>query len=146
MFSKLNGMKYLPVVSAVVLFSLVACKNGHQYDIKKSNDQYEKGKLSIEEIEKKNPERFLSVSASNRKNLLGQTVIKGTIFNNAKMIPYKDVEIKLFFYSKTATLLEEDHETIYETINPGGSQGFKSKYFAPKGTDSVALKVVTAKF
>ena len=138
-------MKYLPVILLASLFFSGACKNRPQYDIK-SNDKYEKGKLSLEEIEKKNPEQFLLVSGTHKKNMLGQTVVKGTIFNNAKMLQYKDVEIKLSFYSKTGTLLEEDHETIYESIHPGGSRAFKSKYFAPKGTDSVGLKVVTAKF
>jgi len=34
---------------------------------------------------------------------------------------------------------------IYETIAPGGISNFKTKYFAPKGTDSVAMKIVAAK-
>lgn len=144
-FPKFYRMKYLPVIFLISLFLLGACKSRPQYDIKTS-DQYEKGKLSVEEIEKKNPEHFLSVSGSNKKNLLGQTVVRATLFNNAKMMQYKDVEVKLSFYSKTGSLLEEDHETIYESIHPGESKAFKSKYFAPKGTDSVGLKVVTAKF
>lgn len=122
------------------------CKNSsNKFDIK-SKDQYEKGKASVEDIEKKNPVQFLSISGKNKKNLLGQTVVKATIFNNAKVVHYKDIEIKLHFYSKTGTLLEEDREVIYEEINPGGSTSFKSKYFAPKGTDSVSMKIVSAKF
>jgi hypothetical protein len=62
------------------------------------------------------------------------------------MVTYKDVEIKLFFYSKTGTLLEEDVETIYEEVHPGSSVRFKSKYFAPKGSDKLELKVMGAKF
>ena len=138
-------MKHLPIILLAGLLLLGSCGSKNKYDIK-ADDKYEKGKLSIEEIEKKNPERFLSVSGNDKKNLLGQTVIKGNIFNHAKMVPFKDVEIKLFFYSKTKTLLEEDTQTIYETINPGGTTNFKSKYFAPKGTDSVGMRVVTAKF
>lgn len=138
-------MKYLAVSILIFAFLLAACKGSNQYDIKNDN-AYEKGKLSVEEIEKKYPERFLLVSGTNKRNLLGQTVVKGTIFNNAKMVQYKDVEVKLSFFSRTGTLLEEDRETIYELIHPGGSAGFKSKYFAPKGTDSVGLKVLTAKF
>ena len=137
-------MKHLQIVLLATIFFLAACDN-HKYDIR-TDDKYEKGKLSVEQIEKKNPEHFLSVSGNDKKNLFGQTVIRGSIFNNAKMVPFKDVEIKLFFYSKTKTLLEEDLQTIYETINPGGSTSFKSKYFAPKGTDSVGMRVVTAKF
>ncbi len=124
---------------------IFACNNRHDYEIK-SNEQYEKGKSSVEEIEKKNPVRFLQAKGTDKRNLIGQTVIKGTIFNSAKMVHFKDIQIKLSFFSKTGALLEEDQETVYETINPGGSANFKSKYFTPKGTDSIALKVISAKF
>ncbi|MEO8770573.1 MAG: hypothetical protein ABI402_10825 [Ferruginibacter sp.] len=138
-------MKHLPIILLASLFFLAACSSQNKNDVK-ANDKYEKVKLSVEEIEKKNPERFLSISGNDKKNLLGQTVIKGNIFNNAKMVQFKDVEIKLFFYSGTGTLLEEDQQTVYETIYPGGKTSFKSKYFAPKGTDSVGMKVISAKF
>ncbi|RYF89313.1 MAG: hypothetical protein EOO03_06310 [Chitinophagaceae bacterium] len=112
----------------------------------KTADKYEKTKLSLEEIEKQTPEKFIAVAGSDKKNLLGQTVVKGKVTNNAKMATFKDVDIKLFFYSKTGVLLQEDQEMIYETIAPGATKSFKSKYFAPKGTDSIAMKVVSAKF
>jgi hypothetical protein len=62
------------------------------------------------------------------------------------MVAFKDVDIKLKFYSKTGTLLQEDQEMIYETIAPGNTVSFKSKYFSPKGTDSIALTVLSAKY
>ncbi len=58
---------------------------------------------------------------------------------------YKDVDLKLTFYSKTKALLETDKETVFEVLPPGQSKNFKTKYFAPKGTDSVALEVLGAK-
>ncbi len=112
----------------------------------KAADKYEKTKLSLEEIEKQTPEKFISVKGTDKKNLIGQTVVKGKIQNNAKMATFKDVDIKLFFYSKTGVLLSEDQEMIYETIAPGETKSFKSKYFAPKGTDSIGMKVVSARF
>ncbi len=130
-------------ILAMSVFLLSAC--GGKVDEKKVTDNYEKGKLTVAEIEAKNPEHFLGVSGSNKKNILGQTVIKGSIVNNAKMVSFKDIDIKLSFYSKTGVLLEEDHEVIYEVLSPGAGKNFKTKYFAPRGTDSVALKVITAK-
>jgi hypothetical protein len=138
-------MKHLWIILVVSGCLFTACNNSQKYDIK-NNDQYEKGKSSVEDIEKKNPGRFLTVSGSDKKNLLGQTVVKGSIFNNAKIVHYKDIELKLSFYSQTGTLLEEDQQVIYETVSPGGSASFKTKYFAPKGTDSVAMKVMSAKY
>lgn len=114
--------------------------------VAKGKDKYEQTKETLEETEKKSPTRFLSVSGHDKRNLLGQTVIKGTLTNSAKVVSYKDVDVELSFFSKTGALLEKDHEVIYETIAPGDSKNFKTKYFAPKGTDSVALKVIKAKF
>ena len=76
---------------------------------------------------------------------MGQTVVKGTLVNKASVATFKDVDIKLSFYSKTQALLETDNETEYMTLGPGESKDFKTKYFAPKGTDSVALVVLGAK-
>jgi hypothetical protein len=85
------------------------------------------------------------VSGHDRHNILGQTVVKGIVTNKATVASYKDVDVKLDFYSKTGTLLETDNETVYEIIGPGQSKNFKTKYFAPKGTDSVALMIMSAK-
>lgn len=108
-------------------------------------DKYEEKKESLEDMEKKDPVRFLSVSSHDKKNLIGQTVVKGTLKNKATVASYKDIEIELSFYSKTGSLLEKDTETIYETIAPGKDTDFKTKYFAPKGTDSVSIRVLSAK-
>jgi hypothetical protein len=97
------------------------------------------------EEEKKNPKSYLSVKAHDRHNLIGQTVIIGDISNNAGSTSYKDVDLQLLFYSKTGTLLEKDRETIYEVLTPGGSKHFKTKYFAPKGTDSIGFAILGAK-
>ncbi len=137
-------MKRLLVALLPAMLLLSAC-NGEKNE-KKAKDNYEKGKLTLEEIEQKSPEKFLVVGGKDKKNLLGQTVIKATIINNAKVVSYKDIDIKLSFYSKTGALLEEDHEVVYETVAPGASVNFKSKYFAAKGTDSVGFKVVSAKY
>lgn len=134
------------LIAPVILFVIVISScNSKDKGPEKTKDKYEQTKESLAETEKKNPQLFISVSAHDRKNLIGQRVIKGTISNSAKVCSFKDIDLELAFYSKTGTLLEKDHETIYETIAPGESTDFKTKYFAPKGTDSVALKVASAK-
>lgn len=109
-------------------------------------EKYENSKLSLEDIEKKTPGDFLTITGNDKKNLVGQTVVRGKIHNNAKIVTYRDVNVKLFFYSKTGTLLQEDQEMIYETIAPGTTTSFKSKYFSPRGTDSIAMKILSAKY
>jgi len=130
------------ILAGIFTLTLLSCSGDSE---KKAADDYEKGKISMEEVEQKNPKRFLTVSGSSKKNILGQTVIKGSVKSSAKIVSYKDVEIKLSFFSKTGALLEEDRETVYEAIAPGAEVDFKSKYFAPKGTDSVGFQVISAK-
>ncbi len=128
-----------------IVIAIAACNDKRDYDVN-TDKGYEKTKETLAEKEQKNPVSFLQVSGTDKKNLLGQTVVKGTVTNNAKIVTYKDVELLLTFYSKTGALLEEDHETVYEKIAPGVSKNFKSKFFTPKGTDSVAMKILSAKF
>jgi hypothetical protein len=134
-------------LSYLLLFSLlvlISCKDGKKTESMQI-EKYEQSKLSVEEAEKENPMKFLSVTSTDKKNIIGQKVIKGTVHNNAKIASFKDIDIKISFFSKTGELLEEDHEFIYEGIPPGGSVNFKSKFFAAKGSDSVSLEIVEAK-
>ena len=124
---------------------MISCDDKDNYDVKRDTN-YETNKAGLEEKEKKNPAAFLKVTGGQRKNLIKQTVVRGKLYNNARIVTYKDVNLKLSFYSKTGTVLEEDIETVYDNITPGGSISFKSKYFAPRGTDSVGIQVITAKF
>ncbi|MEP7143611.1 MAG: hypothetical protein ABI707_12105 [Ferruginibacter sp.] len=130
------------VLSSLLIFS--ACKNKAK-DAVAEKENYQKAKETLEEKEKKNPIAFLSVTSHDKHNLIGQTVTKGNIINNAKVCTYKDVQIELSYFSKTGTLLLKTNETVYDKIEPGKSAGFKTKEFAPKGADSVVIKVVGAK-
>ena len=138
-------MKRYFLIAYILCIAFTACTSSEQKE-KQSQDKYESSKLSLEELEKQSPVQFLSVTGTDKKNILGQTVVKGKVTNKAKMVTFKDVDVKLFFYSKTGTLLQEDQEMVYESIAPGTSVNFKSKYFSPKGTDSIAMKVVSAKY
>ena len=125
--------------------ALFSCNTGDEKNVATDKEEYEAAKQNLRDKETKHPELFLTVTGNDKHNLIGQTVVKGTIANKATVVAYKDVDIQLDFYSKTGTLLETDKETVYEIVAPGAAKNFKTKYFAPKGTDSVALKVLGAK-
>lgn len=131
-------ISFLIVVSSL----FVSCKS----DKKKNEpaDVYKKSKMTIEEIEKKDPLQFLSINAKEKHNLIGQTVVKGEITSKATAVTYKDITVSIRFISKTGAALEEDEEVVYEELKPGSSVDFKSKFFAPKGTADVKLKIVKA--
>jgi hypothetical protein len=137
--------KYLKIFIAlllVVALGAISCSDAAEQ--RADQNDYERGKESILKMEGKNPEKFLSVSSSYKKNLLGQSVVKGKIINTAKLASYKDVVIKLSFFSKTGALLEEDVETIYEKIDARQTKEFKSKFFTHKETSSVTVIVESA--
>ena len=140
-------MKKIVPLLIVLSIAFTACGGSDEKAAEsKAKDKYEQTKETLEQTEKKNPKRFLSVEGHDRKNLLRQTVIKGTITNKATVASYKDVDIEISYFSSTGALLLKDHEVVYESINPGATTNFKSKYFAPKGTDSVAMHIVGAKY
>jgi predicted methyltransferase len=129
---------------SLIGLSLIACnesKKEESFDKK----TYEVVKETLEEKEKKNPTRFIAANNRDRKNIIGQTVVIVNLTNNATIATYKDIALKLSFFSKTSVKLDEGNETVYETLKPGQTIKFKTKYFAPKGTDSVAVKVIGAK-
>lgn len=139
-----------PLATLLVFASLLTAASCGSSDKKakddpKTREKYEQKKESLGEDEKKNPSMFLAVDGHDKKNLIGQTVVRGNITNNAKVTTFKDIDIEISFFSKTETLLEKDKETIYEVLAPGENKSFKTKYFAPKGTDRVELKVTGAK-
>lgn len=132
---------FLALIFSTILFSC----NSDSATATTEKESYEKAKASMRAKEEKTPQNFLTAYSHDKKNLFGQTVIKGTLTNKASVAIFKDVNLKLSFYSKTKALLETDNETVFEVLHPGESKNFKTKYFAPKGTDSVAIAVLTAK-
>ena len=136
-------MKRISGIAAALLVFLISCNTGN--DVKSEQESYQLTKEQLLIKEQKNPAGFLLVSGNDKRNLVGQTVIKGKITNIATVAVFKDIDIQLSFYSKTKALLETDKETIFEKLNPGESKEFKTKYFAPKGTDSVSMVVLGAK-
>jgi len=130
------------LLSSIALILIISCNN--QNSESKSIDKYKTSKLTIEQIEQQHPLRFLEVAGKDKHNLIGQTVVKGDITNKATVVTYKDISISIKFISKTGAILEEDEEVIYDEVKPGGSINFKSKFFAPKGTDDVKMKIIKA--
>jgi hypothetical protein len=66
----------------------------------KGTTGYESLKLTIEEQEKMAPLTFLSVDGKLWENLIGQTVIEGDISSSATVAKFKDVVLKVNFYTK----------------------------------------------
>src|ERR1043165_7116407 len=94
-----------------VLFAafLISCgSKEHKFD----TNTYEKNKESLEDKEKKNPEQFLSVISSDKKNWLGRSVISGNVHNKASVVSYSGIRLKISFLDKAGTVLKENEEEV----------------------------------
>ena len=77
--------------------------------------------------------------------MIGQTVVKATIANKASVSAYKDIRIKMLFFKEGVEV--ENHEDVVDKVVTANNQvQYTSKYFTPKGTDSVALSIMSAKY
>ena len=90
------------------------------------NEQQLKEELLLSESSR--PLDFLTVKYVWRMNLAGQTVVEGDVLNSASMARFKNVKIKVKFFSKTDVLLKEEIFTVMEFLKPKGSASFKVKF------------------
>jgi hypothetical protein len=128
-------MKFLLATFCVVI--LFSCKQ------KFDNKTYEENKVSLAQRENDNPQQFLKLSSDDKKNIFGATVIKGKIVNTASVAVYKNTRIKTLCF-KNGIRVEEHEDVMPDIIQPGSIKNFKIKYHLPKGTDSLALSVISA--
>ena len=86
----------------------------------------------------------MKLSGDDHRNIWGKTVYKGIIKNTASVVAYKDVRVKLLYY-KNGNLVANHEELFDNTISPNDEFDFKAKYKTPRGTDSVAAYIMSAK-
>jgi len=133
-------MKQFAINLILVCFFLTSCSSTN---VDKDDEAYKNSKESLQEKERNNPLKFLSIDGANKKNLLGQTVVRCVVRNNATVMSYKDVRIKMLCYDNDAMIRE--HENVVEkALEPNSTMSIKIRYRLPKGTDSIALSVMSA--
>lgn len=150
--------KILSMILGLIYFSLVfGCErggggggssssgSGNSYSNSSSQGSYQEVKETLEDKELNNPLSFLDESATARKNLLGEFVIEGEIINRATIATFKDVTLKVTFYSKTKTNLGDERFTIFEYFGPKSRTPFKIKSYGYKGATSLGWEIVRAK-
>ncbi|MCK4664130.1 MAG: hypothetical protein KAT68_14780 [Bacteroidales bacterium] len=123
------------IVLIVLTLGLTSCNSG---------SSYQETKMTLEDKEKQNPTAFLLTDGTYRINLLGEWVLEGTISNSATIATYKDVVLKVDFYSKTETHLGSERHAIYEYFSAGQTKNFKIKTFGYKGTNSISWSIESA--
>jgi len=119
---------------------LCACQSA---DRKFDKQTYEQQKESLLDKESSHFEKFLVVEGEDRRNIWGQTVYRGKIHNRATVCSYNNVRVKLLYYKDGAQVA--NHEEVFDhALAPKETLSFKAKYHTPRGTDSVAVSVMSA--
>lgn len=92
-----------------------------------------------------NPSNYLSASGTYRVNLASNTIVTGTISNNAAIAGFKNIKISAKFYSKTDLLLGKESFIVMDFIDPNNSTDFTYKIYGWwSDIDHWTLDVVTA--
>lgn len=73
------------------------------------------------------PTKYLKANYTYRVNLVGNTIIEGSIANYATIAGFKNIKIIVYFYSKTDVLLGKESFTIMEFFPPKKSVTFRHK-------------------
>jgi hypothetical protein len=79
--------------------------------------------------EASNPSNYLSASGTYRVNIAANTIVEGTIYNNASIAGFKNVQLTAKFYSKTDVLIAKESFLVMDFIAPNGSIQFKEKIY-----------------
>ncbi|MDB5257620.1 MAG: hypothetical protein JWM14_2315 [Chitinophagaceae bacterium] len=108
-------------------------------------NSYEDKVLTVEEMERADPAKFLEVKASVHENFWGDKIkIKGTVFNKATVANFKDVVLEITFISKTETIIATERYVIYDFFNAHSNKYFFLKVTNWKGTHTVGCVAVEA--
>lgn len=121
------------------LFLFTSCNSDSSYE-----PTHQDIKRSLEETEKSSPIEFLKAEGTYRQNLIDEWVLEGTISNTASLAKYKDVVLKIVYYSKTQTEIGSEEKTLFEYFKPNTQQKFRIKTAGFDGTASIGFEVISA--
>src|SRR5438128_1620742 len=96
--NSLNPKMILAIGFISGLFFIFGCKNNT------NAETYAEKVMTVEEIERNNPSKFLEASGTYNESFWGDNMkVHGKVVNKATVANYKDVVIEIIFYSKTET-------------------------------------------
>lgn len=100
---------------------------------------------SVEEIERSQPTNFLNASGTYNETLFGNNIkVHGVIKNSATVANFKDVVVKVTYYSKTQTVIGSNNYIIYDFFPPHSEKNFELKIDKIDGTNTIGWDVVKA--
>jgi hypothetical protein len=130
----------------IFLLSVLASCNSNSGDGSGSNPAtYQEKVMSVEEIERSEPTKFLTADGNYNTNFWGNKLkVHGIITNKATVASYKDAVIRVTYYSKTKTELGNKEYTIYENFPPHSKVKFELKIENYKDLETIGWDVIQA--
>lgn len=128
-------------IVAIILSTVVA---GVIYNHFKENS-YSSISYPAPDPEKTNPENYLRTDGTYKKNFWGDRVtIKGTVTNSASHTNYKDVKIRVDFYSRTKSVITSKLYVVYDYFPYGMTKSFELKVDIPSNMETCGWEATYA--
>jgi len=141
-------LQLIGVVGAIFIITMVVRANmGDSEKVQQETvtQTYEQKVMTVEEIERSEPTRFLTAEGKYNKNLLGDKIkIRGIIRSTATVASFKDVVLRITYLTKTKTKLGSNDHNIYEQVLPRSEVKFDLKVDNYKDVYSIGCEVVHA--
>lgn len=101
--------------------------------------------LTIRETENADPIRFLNAKGNYDSSFWGTKLkIRGEITNKATVAEYKDVTLRVTYFSKTKSVLGTKEYTLYEVYPANSSTPFRLDIENYKDVNSIGWEVISA--
>jgi len=106
---------------------------------------YEEKVMTVEEMEKADPAKFLDASGTYNQNFWGDAMkVHGSIVNNATVANYKDVVVEVIFYSGTDTELDRKQYQIFDFFPAHTTKAFEFKIDKPSACKKLGWNAISA--
>ena len=153
-------MKILKTILLTLLtIWLTSCGDGNNTKETRQKTS-EELKSELKQLELSNPRDYLdcqNVTLQLQKKLVKEGglfrnaeyaddggLIQGSFVNKATLAKYKDITIKVSYYSQTKTLISESAYIIYEFYNAHSTKNFSLKVDPPKAYKTFSFRVTGA--
>jgi hypothetical protein len=116
--------------------------NAAAVEIPKTPEQL---RAELKQQEQTTPAEYLSADGTYRENFWGDKLkINCTIHNKATLASFKDIVVRVRFYTKTKTELGSKEYTIYEIVNANSKKTVEMKIDTYKDVAAIGWDVVSA--
>jgi|GEM_PF-4483037 len=94
--------------------------------------------------ERARPGEFVNLNYTSRRNLLGESIVEGSLSNSAELTMYSEFQMMVYFADAEGYFVDSASQVVFEQIVPGETAPFKLKQKGPRKAE-VSVKIIKAK-